>query len=210
MGIDDFYKVYGYACFYKSDTSKENLIKMEEITISFACKSFPRKLLRHLENTLKYEIVKVDKGLYYIKGAMFPMQLMLTSKLSKKSNFWLRNLTNDLKEENDVVELATEYEKNRNNVLYKAMMDVIVRANKELFEEVKEKDMCEAIRELFHDEIEEVTKKVRTEARMEGRAEGRAEARSELVIELLRDHVLSISDAAKRLEISEAELEAML
>ena len=45
---------------------------------------------------------------------------------------------------------------------------------------------------------------------MEGRAEGRAEARSELVIELLRDHVLSISDAAKRLEISEAELEAML
>ena len=90
------------------------------------------------------------------------------------------------------------------------MMDVIVRANKELFEEVKEKDMCEAIRELFHDEIEEVTKKVRTEARMEGRAEGRAEARSELVIELLRDHVLSISDAAKRLEISEAELEAML
>ena len=89
-------------------------------------------------------------------------------------------------------------------------MDVIVRANKELFEEVKEKDMCEAIRELFHDEIEEVTKKVRTEARMEGRAEGRAEARSELVIELLRDHVLSISDAAKRLEISEAELEAML
>ena len=90
--------------------------------------------------------------------------------------------------------------------MHKAMMDVIVRANKGLFEEVKEKDMCEAIRELFHDEIEEVTKKVRTEARMEGRAE----ARYELVIELLRDHVLSISDAAKRLEISEEELEAML
>ena len=136
--------------------------------------------------------------------------MILTSELSEKSNFWLRNLTNNLKEENEVVELATEYEKNRNNELYKAMMDVIVRANKGLFEEVKEKDMCEAIRELFHDEIEEVTKKVRTEARLEGRAEGRAEARSELVIELLRDHVLSVSDAAKRLEISEAELEAML
>ena len=69
-------------------------------------------------------------------------------------------MTNNLKEENDVVELATEYEKNRNNVLYKAMMDVIVRANKGLFEEVKEKDMCDAIRELFHDEIEEVITKV--------------------------------------------------
>ena len=100
------------------------------------------------------------------------------------------------------MELATEYEKNRNNVLYKAMMDVIVRANKELFEEVKEKDMCEAIRELFHDEIQA--------ARLDALQEGRAEARYELVIELLRDHVLSISDAAKRLEISEEELEAML
>ena len=100
------------------------------------------------------------------------------------------------------MELATEYEKNRNNALYKAMMDVIVRANKGLFEEVKEKDMCDAIRELFQDEIEEVTKKVRIEALQEGR--------SGVVIELVRDKILSIADAAKRLEISEAEVKAML
>ena len=78
--------------------------------------------------------------------------------------------------------------------MHKAMMDVIVRANKGLFEEVKEKDMCEAIRELFHDEIEEEIKKVRLET----------------LIELVQDGFLPISDAAKRLEISEAELEAML
>ena len=128
--------------------------------------------------------------------------MILTSELSEKSNFWLRNLTNNLKEENEVVELATEYEKNRNNVLYKAMMDVIVRANKELFEEVKEKDMCEAIRELFHDEIEEATKKVRIEAHLEGKLEA--------IMELVRDGLLNVADAAKRLEISEAEMEAML
>ena len=165
-------------------------------------RKFTKKSIKTLGGNLKYEIVKVDKGIYYILGAIFPIQLILTSELSEKSNFWLRNLTNNLKEEDDVVELATEYEKNRNNVLYKAMMDVIVRANKELFEEVKEKDMCEAIRELFHDEIQA--------ARLDALQEGRAEARYELVIELLRDHVLSISDAAKRLEISEEELEAML
>ena len=78
----------------------------------------------------------------------------------------------------------------------------MARLDKGLFEEVKEKNMCEAIRELFHDEIQA--------ARLDALQEGRAEARYELVIELLRDHVLSISDAAKRLEISEAELEAML
>ena len=106
----------------------------------------------------------------------------------------MRKLTNNLKEENDVVELATEYEKNRNNALYKAIMDVIVRANKGLFEEVKEKDMCDAIRELFHDEIEEAQKK----------------AKFETIFELVRDGLLNVADAAKRLQISEAEVEAML
>ena len=82
------------------------------------------------------------------------------------------------------------------------MMDVIVRANKGLFEEVKEKDMCDAIRELFQDEIEEATKKVRTEALLEGRLEA--------IMELVRDGLLNVADAAKRLQISEAEVEAML
>lgn len=159
-------------------------------------------MIKHLEDDLKYEIVKEDKGIYYVVGSIFPIQLILTSELSGETNFWLRKLTNNLKEENDVVELATEYEKNRNNALYKAMMDVIVRANKGLFEEVKEKDMCDAIRELFQDEIEEATKKVRIEALQEGR--------SGVVIELVKDKILSIADAAKRLEISEAEVKAML
>ena len=82
--------------------------------------------------------------------------------------------------------------------MHKAMMDVIVRANKELFEEVKEKDMCEAIRELFHDEIQAA------------RLDERAAARAEIIIKLIKDKLLTISDAAKTLEISEEELEAML
>lgn len=190
LSIDDFYKVLGYACFYKYDADVTDSIRADDITVTYVCESFPRKLIKHLEETLKYEIVKEDKGIYYIIGAIFPIQLILTSELSEKSNFWLRNLTNNLKEENDVVELATEYEKNRDNALYKAMMDVIVRANKPLFEEVKEKDMCEAIRELFHDEIEAEKKK--------------------LLIELVRDKLLTIADAAKKLGMSEAEVEAML
>ena len=194
LSVDDFYKVLGYACFYKSDTDAENLIKAEEITISYVCESCPRKLIKHLEDDLKYEIVKEDKGIYYIAGSIFPIQLILTSELSRETNFWLRKLTNNLKEENDVVELATEYEKNRNNALYKSMMDVIVRANKGLFEEVKEKDMCDAIRELFQDEIEEAQKK----------------AKFETIFELVRDGLLNVADAAKRLQISEAEVEAML
>ena len=66
LSIDDFYKVFGYACLYKSDTDNVNSIRAEEITVSYVCESSPRKVLKHLEEILKYEIVKVDKGIYYI------------------------------------------------------------------------------------------------------------------------------------------------
>jgi predicted DNA-binding protein (UPF0251 family) len=90
------------------------------------------------------------------------------------------------------------------------MMEVIVRANKGVFEEKKEKDRCDAIRELFQDEIEEATKKVRTEALLEGRLEGKIEGKFETIMELAKDGLLNVADAAKRLQISEAEVEAML
>ena len=79
LSIDDYYKVYAYACFYKSDTEAVNQIKAEEITITFVCKKRPRE----------------DKS----------------------------------------------------------VMNIIVNANKQVFEEAK--GMCEALLELFKDELEE-------------------------------------------------------
>lgn len=202
LSIDDFYKVYGYACFYKADTPKADLIKSSEITISFVCEKRPEKLLKHLRRERQLDIIKVEDGIYYIEGAYFPIQLLLTSELSKESNFWIRNLTNSLKEHRKVDELVTEYEKHRQDELYKAMMNIIIRANEMLFHEVKGEDMCEALRELFKDEIEAATKKVRTEALVEG--ESRA------FVQLLREGILTVEDAAVRLNITEAEVKELL
>ena len=35
LSVDDFYKVYGYACFYKSDVSNVDSISIEDLTITF-------------------------------------------------------------------------------------------------------------------------------------------------------------------------------
>ncbi len=35
LSVDDFYKVYGYACFYKADVTQVDSIKVNEITLSF-------------------------------------------------------------------------------------------------------------------------------------------------------------------------------
>ena len=159
-------------------------------------------MLKHLRQERQLDIMKVEEGIYYIEGAYFPIQLLLTSELSKESNFWLRNLTNRLKERGEVNELVTEYEKNRQNELYRAMMNIIIRANEKMFEEVKGEDMCEALRELFRDEIEEATEKVR--------AEVTKEVTRATLLGLLRDGLLSVTDVAVRLKITEAEVEELL
>lgn len=161
LSVDDFYKVYGYACFYKSDTSNIDSIPIEELTITFVSKSYPRKLIRHLREVRKYQICKTQKGIYYVNGDKIPIQILVTSQLDPSENLWLRSLTNDLHERQMARKLIDEYQKHEKNVLYQSMMEVIVRANTEQFKE--DKKMCEALRELMEEEFEAERGKVRKE-----------------------------------------------
>ena len=74
LGIDDFYKVYGYACFYKADTGQENEIPVEELTITFVSTGYPRKMLCHLEKERGYTIENPEEGIYYVIGDKIPIQ----------------------------------------------------------------------------------------------------------------------------------------
>ena len=130
LSIDDFYKVYGYACFYKSETKKVDGIKITDVTITFASRKYPIDLIEHLEKIRCYGLEKVDEGIYYITNDIIPMQLLVMSELSKEENLWLKSLTNDLDDIEIIDELSKEYGAHEHEELYKAVMDVIVRANK--------------------------------------------------------------------------------
>ena len=59
LSIDDFYKVLGYACFYKADTKKTDEIKVDDITVSFMCFRYPRELMKHFNemvNNYAYQL----------------------------------------------------------------------------------------------------------------------------------------------------------
>ena len=161
LSIDNFYKVYGYTCFYKADTPSTNTISIQDLTITFISHRYPQKLLRHLTMERNFKIQKIEKGIYYLLGDFIPIQFIVTSKLSSKENLWLKGLTNDLKDMNLTAALAEDYQKHRTNTLYQSVMDIIMRANKHQFEEAK--NMCEAmrewIREEYADEIAAVEKK---------------------------------------------------
>ncbi len=195
LSIDDYYKVCGYACFYKSDVSQVNVIKASEITISFVCHNYPRKLMKHLISERELRVSPQENGIYYITGEIFPVQLILTSQLSAKNNLWLKNLTNDLQKGAEMECLAKEYGKHQKDTLYKSVMNIIIRANRKSFEE--EKYMCEAILELYKDEFdaamaierEKAVHEGRYEGRLEGRLEGRREGRLEGIKVMIIDYL---------------------
>ena len=72
------------------------------------------------------------------------------------------NLRTDLEESEEINELVRRYEERKSSHYYQAVMDLIVRANKEKIEE--ERYMCEALHELFAEDVEKAAEKAAEEA----------------------------------------------
>ena len=85
------------------------------------------------------------------------MQLIVTSQLSSDSNIWLKSLTDDLRGYEIIDKISSEYSKHEREELYKSVMNVIVRANVDEFKEAN--NMCEALHELWKEDIDKETEK---------------------------------------------------
>ena len=152
ISINDFFRVMAYACTFQSNTEKILERPPKEITITFAANRYPRKLMWFLQKEYGAQVVKIEKGIYYIYGLMFAVQLVLLPKLPKEEYIWLSRLRSNLNAD-DVERLSAAYVGKSKNPLYAATMDLIIKANKERYKEAR--NMCEAILEVFADEYEQ-------------------------------------------------------
>ena len=150
--------MYAYACLYQSDTDRVMEVDPEEITLTFVCMRYPRKLLGHLKKARGMKVSRQGDGIYSLEGDALAMQLLVTRELSERDNYWLQHLRGNLKEGRELQDLMERYERHRHSKWYQAAMDLIVRANWDRMKE--EKEMCEALRELFADELQESKEKV--------------------------------------------------
>lgn len=153
ISINSFFKVNGYTCIYQANTEHEMEIPPEELTITLAGYHYPRKLLLYLQDFYHAEVDRPYPGIYYVSGFLFPIQILIIGELSKEENVWLGRLRNDLELKADIEPLAKAYKGMEKNPLYAAAMDLIVRANWKKYQEGRK--MCEALRELFADELKE-------------------------------------------------------
>ena len=166
LSVDDFYKVYGYTCFYKSDTAAVNEIPLEELTITLVSEGYPRELIRHLREVRGYEVENTEDGIYSVTGDKIPIQILVTRQLSRKENLWLRSLTNKLDTRENAKQLVEDYVEHKKNKLHKAVIETIMRANQKLFEEVNGMSdiFMEIVQEKFDKRLkEELDKEMKKE-----------------------------------------------
>jgi hypothetical protein len=200
LTIDDFGKVLGYACIYKSLGKTVNEISFKSLTATMVRDTYPRELIAELES-IGMLIEQRFPGIYYVTGnLLFPVQLVVGNQLSPAQHSSLRILSKHAKEEDVAAFLNNTRRFNepgdKNNT--DAVLQVSIAANPILYRVIRRDDqaMCEALRELMKDDI--------AQGRAEGRAQGRAEGAKELLFSLVKDGLISIKEAAARLNLTEA------
>jgi hypothetical protein len=130
VSVNDFQKVYGYACLYSANQN----IPVTNITISFVESRHPRKLIDFLRKVRKCTVEETSPGIYTVDGDAFGIQVIDSRYLSEKENLWLRNLRGNLKPET-MGKVTTEINKLGKTINLEAYWDVVSRANSRLFKE---------------------------------------------------------------------------
>ena len=184
LNIDDYYKTVGYACLYKGYGKTTDAIQSDQITVSLFREKYPDKLF----DMLKAEGHKIEEkypGIYYITdNVTFPTQVVVTSQLSKTLHSSLRVLSNSVVKE-DVeqflkVNADAKTQQERNDI--NAVLNASARANIEVYEEIRRSSgmSCEALRELFKDELEEAY----SNGEERGEIRGKDAAQREIIIKM--------------------------
>ena len=110
-----------------------------------------------------YHIQLYAPGIYYVEGLPIPVQIVVTEKLQSKLHPALKMLTQKL-EQSDLLgfmECINDFTEPGDRQNADAVLQVNVSANKEIFDQVRKDNiiMCEALRELFKDELEDAHEK---------------------------------------------------
>ncbi|MDR3239088.1 MAG: hypothetical protein LBT44_03255 [Clostridiales bacterium] len=201
ISIESYYKVVGYGCLYKAFNQK---VEADQITLTFIEYKQPRKLLNYLRQKRSLTVSQPFKGVYYIQGDLFPVQIIVNGKGGKDfpedENIFLRSLRRCLTRVDMLKILAALYKTGRlkRRSMY---LELILRANRELVREVYGmmkldpdnslfyqtvsaalKDLYEErgwIPEYMKSQIEALEARAEAEAKARARAEAEAKARME-------------------------------
>ena len=170
VSVEDFYKVYGYACLYASFGK----IPVTNLTVSFVQSRHPGKLLRHLKNVRGYVVEEKHPGIYTVRGDILPIQLIDNRRLSAEENLWFKGLSNRL-DPFMVARIGEKADRYNKDFRINVYLDTIIRANLHAVEEATRMSRTT-------ESLEEMLVRIGWADRLEAKIEARVEERKALDI----------------------------
>ena len=149
FGIWDYERVLGYAHIYSSFEE----VPISDITVSISLTIYPRDLIKNLENERGYAVQNCGNGIYYVTGAIVPIQILESKKLSENENLFLRNLRSNLSSE-DMFKTLQSYRERRVLSDKNIFLSRLAKANPKAYLEAINM-FSEDLRELFMEGVEQ-------------------------------------------------------
>ena len=180
LDLDVFYKTLGYGCLYKAQGSHVNAIHRMDISVTFIRERKPEKLLQELAEL--YDVVERAPGIYMLQGEglLFAVQILVLREMTWEKHIWVTALQRQITREHARLLLLEmrKLEKVQEREWADSVLQLAIANNKEIFERLKgDEFMCQALRELMAEEIDEELYKARCIGEKEG--EKRGEERGE-------------------------------
>ena len=171
LTIDDYIKTVGYAYLYKGLGAMVDAVPLSELTATIVRDIEPTELFKKIESE-GGSIEEKYPGVFYITGVVgIPTQFILTSSLSQDFHTCLRVLSNKASEDDikRFIEMTSEFKEPIDKENADAVMHVSINANREVYNKIREENpfMCQALRELMKDEIQEEIKAAEEKAAQE-------------------------------------------
>lgn len=175
------------ACLYKGYGEYVDAVPINELTISIFRETRPEKMFLTLQKH-GHKIEEKYPGIYYVTEHLpFPAQIIVTQELEPGEHRSLQILSNHAKKE-DVEEFLRKAEgmntpRDRQNV--EAVLQVSVKANDELYREIRrDANMCDALRELMKDDLEDARKLGESEGEVRGEARGKVMGEAKIILKM--------------------------
>jgi hypothetical protein len=184
LTYSDYLKVIGDACIYQALEH----IPIPDITLTMVCSKEPVQLVKALSKNNNYNVTEKYPGIYKIGGDHFPIRVVVSKKLSKQDNIWIKNLNKGLTTA-EVMQIKESSRKINQRINMEAYLDVFIKANIEKLR----KEVSDVGFEIFREWLEEFgwdkkwveqtqgerIEKIKEECIAEGKAKGKTEGKAE-------------------------------
>ena len=147
IAVHDYNKALGYSFLY----SAFQKVSKKDITVTLVSNRYPRDLIKYLKNEEGLEIETVGKGIYHVKGGIFPIQILEQKKLSSKENLFLKNLSDNINKD-DAISIIEILDSLGELSAKNAYLDAVMAANRQVFQEVS--SMSAVMKEIFLESAE--------------------------------------------------------